>query len=56
MTTFEMLHSFLLSRVGVDEREPLFSFSMQPVVQWLSGLAVAAPTLFLTAHILSPGD
>ena len=52
----QMLHSFLLSRVGVALREPLFSFSTQPVVQWLSGLAVAAPALFLAAHLLSPAE
>lgn len=50
------LHCFLLSRVGVEERDPIFAFSTQPVIQWVSGVAIAAPMLFLASHFLSPSD
>ena len=55
-TDIDKLYDFLLSRVGVYRREPFFAMSLQPVVQWVSGICVAGPLILLTAHVLAPAQ
>lgn len=51
---FDILYDFLLTRVGVETREPVFSMSLSPVIQWASGICIAVPMIFLVSSWLSP--
>lgn len=50
------LQQFLLTRVGVDQREAWFSFSREPFVKTLSILFALIPTVFLAVHLLGSGE
>ncbi|MEZ6123133.1 MAG: hypothetical protein R3C49_08175 [Planctomycetaceae bacterium] len=52
----DSLYHFLLARVGVERREPLFSFSTQPAVATLSAVLTLYPVWLLIAHLLTPAN
>lgn len=50
---FDILYNFLLTRVGVERREPLFTMSLTPGVLWTSAICVIAMLTFMTSILLT---
>ncbi|MEP3479885.1 MAG: hypothetical protein ABJZ55_11605 [Fuerstiella sp.] len=52
----DILYDFLMERIGVQRRDPVFSMSLTPAVLWVSGISVTALALFAVTIFLGPGE
>ena len=50
----DILYDFLLERIGVQQRDPMFSMSLTPAILWVSGISITALALFAVTIFLGP--